>query len=44
MSDVFPTGTSVDSEFLFRRMAKATLDALEARPGSRVVDVAAGVG
>jgi ubiquinone/menaquinone biosynthesis C-methylase UbiE len=44
MSDVFPTGTSVDSEFLFRRMAEATLDALEVRPGSRVVDVAAGVG
>jgi SAM-dependent methyltransferase len=44
MSDVFPTGTSVDSEFLFRRMAEATLDALETRPGSRVVDVAAGVG
>ena len=53
MSDVFPTGTSVDSEFLFRtvdseflfrRMEEATLDALEAEPGSRVVDVAAGVG
>jgi ubiquinone/menaquinone biosynthesis C-methylase UbiE len=44
MSDVFPTGTSVDSEFLFRRMAEATLDALEVRPGCRVVDVAAGVG
>jgi SAM-dependent methyltransferase len=44
MSDVFPTGTSVDSEFLFRRMEEATLEALEARPGARIVDVASGVG
>jgi SAM-dependent methyltransferase len=44
MSDVFPTGTTVDSDYLFRRMEEVTLEALEAGPGTRVVDVASGVG
>jgi ubiquinone/menaquinone biosynthesis C-methylase UbiE len=44
MADVIPTGTSVDSEFLFRRMEDATLAALEPARGARVLDVAAGVG
>jgi ubiquinone/menaquinone biosynthesis C-methylase UbiE len=44
MSDVFPTGTSIDSEHLFRRMEEVTREALEAGPGARVVDVASGVG
>jgi ubiquinone/menaquinone biosynthesis C-methylase UbiE len=44
MADVIPTGTSRDSEFLFRRMQQATLDALGRARGARVLDVAAGVG
>ncbi|MCZ6570460.1 MAG: methyltransferase domain-containing protein, partial [Deltaproteobacteria bacterium] len=44
MSDVIPTATSVDSEFLFQRMEDATLNALLARPGARVLDCASGVG
>ncbi len=44
MSDVIPTATSIDSDFLFQRMEDATLDALRARPGTRMLDCAAGVG
>jgi len=44
MSDVIPTGTSIDSEFLFRQMEDATFAALHCRPGSRVLDSAAGIG
>ncbi len=44
MSDVIPTATSVESEFLFQRMQDATLEALRARPGARMLDCAAGVG
>ncbi len=44
MADVIPTGTSVDSEFLFRRMQEATLEALGPARGARLLDVAAGVG
>jgi len=44
MSDVIPTGTSRDAEYLFARMADETLAALHAKPGARVVDSAAGLG
>ncbi|HEY8123018.1 MAG TPA: class I SAM-dependent methyltransferase [Myxococcota bacterium] len=44
MSDVIPTGTTRDSEFLFARMTRATLDATGAAPGSRILDVASGFG
>ncbi len=44
MSDVIPTATSVDSEFLFQRMEDATLNALLTRPGARMLDCASGVG
>jgi SAM-dependent methyltransferase len=44
MSDVFPTGTSLDSDFLFDRMERATFEALGAAERGRVVDVASGVG
>ncbi len=44
MVDVIPTGSSLDSEFLFARMAEVTLAALHCGPGQRVIDVAAGVG
>lgn len=44
MSDVIPTGTSRDAEFLFGRMERATLDALGARPGLRILDQAGGLG
>ena len=44
MSDVIPTGTSLDSEFLFERMTQATLALAEAQRGRRVLDVASGVG
>ena len=44
MSDVIPTGLTPDSEFLFERMTQATLDLTKAGPGSRVLDVASGVG
>jgi len=47
MSDVIPTGSSLDSEFLYQRMTDATLElALRAssRAGQRVLDVASGVG
>jgi SAM-dependent methyltransferase len=44
MSDVIPTGSSVDSEFLFQRMEDTTLEALRAGPGARLLDSAAGIG
>ena len=37
MSDVIPTGSSRDAEFLFERMTDETLAALRAAPGARVV-------
>jgi SAM-dependent methyltransferase len=43
MSDVFPTGATPDSEFLFRRMEQATFEAL-GEPRGRALDAAAGVG
>ncbi len=44
MRDVVPTGTTRDSDFLFRRMTESTLG--QARPGrgTRILDVASGFG
>jgi SAM-dependent methyltransferase len=44
MTHVIPTGTTRDSEYLFERMQSLTLAALEAGPGARVLDAAAGLG
>ncbi|MAI77855.1 MAG: hypothetical protein CL917_02840 [Deltaproteobacteria bacterium] len=44
MSDVIPTGLTPDSEFLFDQMTEITLNATQAGPGTRVLDVASGVG
>jgi len=44
MSDVIPTGMSLDSEYLFERMTEVTLAEALPRPGRRVLDVASGVG
>jgi SAM-dependent methyltransferase len=44
MSDVIPTGTTRDSQFLFDRMTRETLDATGAAPGLRILDVASGFG
>jgi SAM-dependent methyltransferase len=44
MSDVIPTGCSVDSEFLFRRMEEATFRMVGGSERRRILDVAAGVG
>jgi len=44
MSDVIPTGLTPDSEFLFDRMTRVTLDRSLPGPGRRVLDVASGVG
>lgn len=44
MSDVIPTGSTPDSDFLFERMTAVTLDLTGAGPGRRVLDVASGVG
>ncbi|HTY18435.1 MAG TPA: methyltransferase domain-containing protein [Myxococcota bacterium] len=44
MSDVIPTGATPDSQFLFDRMTRVSLDLLEARPGRRLLDVASGFG
>jgi len=44
MSDVIPTGLTPDSEFLFDRMTRVTLDRTRARAGMSVLDVASGVG
>ena len=44
MSDVIPTGTSLDSEFLFDRMTAVTLGLARPAAGRRILDVASGVG
>jgi SAM-dependent methyltransferase len=44
MRDVIPTGTTRDSEYLFARMTKATLDCALPDTGRRVLDVASGFG
>ncbi|MCA9513047.1 MAG: methyltransferase domain-containing protein, partial [Myxococcales bacterium] len=44
MSDVIPTGTSIESEVLFERMTQATLSLAASAPGRRILDVASGVG
>jgi SAM-dependent methyltransferase len=44
MRDVIPSGTTRDSEYLFRRMTAATLAQAAPAPGRRILDVAAGVG
>jgi len=44
MSDVIPTGTTRDSQFLFDRMTAATLELAEPAPGRRILDVASGFG
>lgn len=44
MTHVIPTGTTRDSEYLFRRMEAATLAATRAGVGSRTLDSAAGLG
>ena len=44
MRDVIPTGMSLDTRFLFERMAEATFAPLRAQAGRRVLDVATGIG
>jgi ubiquinone/menaquinone biosynthesis C-methylase UbiE len=44
MTHVIPTGSTRDSEYLFRRMEALTLAATRVRPGGRVLDSAAGLG
>lgn len=44
MSDVIPTGTTPESEFLFDRMTSVTLGMTRPAPGRLVLDVASGVG
>jgi ubiquinone/menaquinone biosynthesis C-methylase UbiE len=44
MTHVIPTGTTRDSEFLFRRMEALTLAATHGGAGKRVLDSAAGLG
>jgi len=44
MSDVIPTGTTRDSQFLFERMTEVTLAFAEPGPGRRILDVASGFG
>jgi SAM-dependent methyltransferase len=44
MSDVIPTGTTLDSQFLFDRMTAETLALAEPGPGRRLLDVASGFG
>jgi len=44
MRDVIPTGTTRDSEYLFRRMTDCTLDLARPGPGTRILDVASGFG
>jgi SAM-dependent methyltransferase len=44
MTHVIPTGTTRDSDFLFRRMEAETLAATRAGVGARVLDSAAGLG
>jgi len=44
MSDVIPTGTTRDSEFLFDRMTEVTLSLAQPARGRRILDVASGFG
>lgn len=44
MRDVIPTSTTPDSDFLFARMTRCTLDQAHAGPGRRILDLASGVG
>jgi len=44
MTDVIPTGTTVDSQFLFERMTEVTLALTNVGPGKKVLDVASGFG
>jgi SAM-dependent methyltransferase len=44
MSDVIPTGTTRDSQYLFDRMTERTLALAEAGPGRRILDCASGFG
>jgi SAM-dependent methyltransferase len=44
MSDVIPTGTTRDSQYLFDRMTALTLGLARPRPGARILDVASGFG
>ncbi|MDJ0785836.1 MAG: methyltransferase domain-containing protein [Myxococcota bacterium] len=44
MSDVIPTGTTRDSEYLFDRMTDLTLELTRPGPGKRILDVASGFG
>lgn len=44
MSDVIPTGTTRDSEYLFDRMTDLTLELTRPGPGRRILDVASGFG
>ena len=44
MSDVIPTGTTRDSQYLFERMTGRTLALAGAAPGRRILDVASGFG
>ena len=44
MSDVIPTGTTRDSQYLFERMTTRTLELAAVRPGARILDVASGFG
>jgi len=44
MSDVIPTGTTRDSQYVFDRMTRATLAATHPGPGRRILDVASGFG
>lgn len=44
MRDVIPTGTTLDSEFLFARMTELTLGLAAPAAGRRVLDVASGFG
>lgn len=44
MTDVIPTGTSRDSEFLFERMTQTTFEMVRPEPGRLILDVASGFG
>jgi SAM-dependent methyltransferase len=44
MSDVIPTGMTLDSEYLFARMTESTIRAVHPSQGKLVLDVASGVG
>ncbi|MBW2273370.1 MAG: methyltransferase domain-containing protein [Deltaproteobacteria bacterium] len=44
MSDVIPTGMSLDSEYLFERMTEISISEALPDSGRRVLDVASGVG